>query len=74
MGEFARHGWFARNHWLSHNFRNVDTGDWAVSGAKGATDAVFLDNLIGHQVLADVSWALLLFDVRFVFLWEVVHR
>ena len=74
MGEFARHGWFTRNHWLSHDFRNMDTGDWTVSGAEGAADAVFLNDLIRHQVLADMGWALLLFDVSLIFLWEVIHR
>ena len=74
MGEFARERRLARNHGSGGDVADADAGDGAVTRAEGAADALVLEDLIGHQLLADVGGALLLGDVGDVLLGEVMHR
>ena len=73
MGVLARHG-FAWDHRFGRLVGRMDARDGAVAGAEGAADALFLDDLVGHEVFADVRGALLVHDVGAIFLREVVHR
>lgn len=52
----------------------TDAACRAITCALGALLALIRIDIILNEFIADMSWALPVFDVSLVFLWEVVHR